>query len=166
MKRIILLAASLILFLIQSALLSRFPIWNNVIPLLFTFGLASSIYEDRWDALILGLFTGFLIDIYSPHLFGINMLLNMWTYVAAWKISGYLRRDNKILMVIFMAAAAFTRYTAQYLVMKLAGIPADFKSVGVLTLMVLLISHFSILIYRRVTEPPRRRRRRRFRPGI
>lgn len=60
------------------------PIMSNVYPsLLFIFVICYSIINGKWDALWIGIMSGFLQDIYFYHGFGINCLFNMLACVCA-----------------------------------------------------------------------------------
>lgn len=162
MKKLKFLLVILVLFLFESTVMSSFPIFGATLPLSFTFALVISIYEDRWDALMVGLFCGFLHDMYSPYLFGLNMLLDMWFMVMAGKGARYLRRENPFLMAVFGGITSLLRYLIQYFIMSLTGKVALLPSVGILSLLVLLLTYPMILLYNRILQPRHKRKKYRY----
>lgn len=85
MKRILTIVLLCILFLILDNTLMPLLKINGAYPsLLFTFALCYSIVSSPRDAIIIGVFTGALQDVYCFNVFGINMLSNMlMCFVAA-----------------------------------------------------------------------------------
>ena len=87
MKRILTLVFLCILFLIlDNTLMPLLKIHGAYPSLIFTFALCYSIVSSPKDALIIGVFTGMLQDLYFFNGFGINMLCNMLVCVAASNI--------------------------------------------------------------------------------
>ncbi|MBU3160142.1 rod shape-determining protein MreD [Clostridium frigoris] len=85
MKRILTIVLLCILFLILDNTLMPLLKINGACPsLLFIFALCYSIVSSPRDALIIGVFTGALQDVYFLNVFGINMISNMlMCFVAA-----------------------------------------------------------------------------------
>lgn len=85
MKRILTIVLLCILFLILDNTLMPLLKINGAYPsLLFVFALCYSIVSSPRDAIIIGVFTGALQDVYFLNAFGINMLCNMlMCFVAA-----------------------------------------------------------------------------------
>lgn len=87
MKRILTIVLLCILFLILDNTLIPLLKINGAYPsLLFTFALCYSIVSSPRDAIIIGVFTGALQDVYCFNVFGINMLSNMLMCFVAAKI--------------------------------------------------------------------------------
>ncbi|WP_298837682.1 rod shape-determining protein MreD [Clostridium sp.] len=86
MKRILTIVLLCILFLILDNTLMPLLKINGAYPsLLFVFALCYSIVSSPRDAIIIGVFTGALQDVYFFNAFGINMLSNMlMCFVAAY----------------------------------------------------------------------------------
>ena len=87
MKRILTIVLLCILFLILDNTLMPLLKINGAYPsLLFVFALCYSIVSSPRDAIIMGVFTGALQDVYFLNGFGINMLSNMLMCFAAANI--------------------------------------------------------------------------------
>lgn len=158
-KKIRLLLITLAVFFLEAMVLARFP-WNGVtLPLTFAFGLAVAIVGDEWDTIVLALAAGFLADIYTNHLFGINMLLNLHVYLAVHFGKKYLRQEKNVLMAVVMGAAAFVRYGLQFGLNQLTGLSGDFKRVPILALLVLFAGIPLLILTRRLFKQHVRRNR-------
>lgn len=145
MKKLIFLAITLVLFYIQNTILMRFPINGVTIPLFYTFALISAIYADEWDAIFLGLLTGFLVDIYSPNLFGLNMFINMNFFLGARLLSDYLRKDRKIVVLFLTTLISALSYGFGYLVYSISGYVA--RPMNILTSIVIIMVLTIPMIY-------------------
>ncbi|MFB0957845.1 MAG: rod shape-determining protein MreD [Clostridiaceae bacterium] len=148
-KKFKLLLVTILLFFLETQL-ARFR-WNGVaLPLTFTFGLAMAVVGDEWDAIFMALVTGFLGDLYSTHLFGLNMLLNLYVFLGIHMGKSYLRQEKNLLMAVVMAGAAFLRYTLHYGINALTGLPQTFRPIPLLSLMVLVLGLPFLLVIRRL----------------
>lgn len=147
MKNLKLIITLLILFLIESTILSSFPIYSTTIPLSYSFALAVAIYEDKWDILIFGLLCGFLHDMYSANLFGINMLLDMWSLILIGYLAKYLRKENHILMAILMGLTGLLRFSIQVLIYRFTGKIGLIASLSALVLLITLLGIPMIRLY-------------------
>ena len=87
MKRVLTVAFLCILFLILDNTLMPLLKINGAYPsLIFVFALCYSIVSSPKDAVIIGVFTGALQDLYLFNGFGINMFCNMLICVVAANI--------------------------------------------------------------------------------
>lgn len=158
-KKIILLFITLALFFIESFFLTRFT-WNGVaLPLTFAFGLAVAVVSDEWDTIFMALATGFLTDMYSNHLFGINMLLNLYVFLGIHFGKNYLRHEKNILMAVVIGAAAFLRFGLHFGLNSLTGLSGSFNRVPILSMMVLVLAIPLLVLARRVFKKTVRRNR-------
>ncbi|HEY8804485.1 MAG TPA: rod shape-determining protein MreD [Clostridium sp.] len=84
MKKILTIVFLCILFLIlDNTLMPLLKINGSYPSLIFTFALCYSIVSSPEDAVIMGIFTGALQDVYFFNGFGINMLSNMLVCAVA-----------------------------------------------------------------------------------
>ena len=148
MKKMLLLITTLLLFFIESILLTKFAVRGVTIPLTFIFGLAVSVVSDEWDALFMGILTGFLADMYSPNLYGLHMLLNLWIFYGVVTVSKLLRRDRNFLMALLIALFATLKYSLYFIIMKLAGLVVILNNVLILAFMVLVVGFFLLILTR------------------
>ena len=101
MKRILTVVFLCILFLILDNTLMPLVKINGAYPsLIFTFALCFSIVSSPKDAVIIGVLTGALQDVYFLNGFGINMLTNMLMCVVAAKIGKGIFIEKSFLPVV------------------------------------------------------------------
>ncbi|MBK5241592.1 rod shape-determining protein MreD [Clostridium sp.] len=101
MKRILTLVFLCILFLIlDNTLMPLLKIYGAFPSLLFTFALCYSIVSSPKDAVIIGVFTGALQDLYFFNGFGINMLCNMIVCVVAANIGKNIFIEKSFLPIL------------------------------------------------------------------
>lgn len=101
MKRILTVVFLCILFLILDNTLMPLLKINGAYPsLIFTFALCYSIVSSPKDAVIIGVFTGALQDVYFFNGFGINMLSNMLMCVIAAKIGKSIFTEKSFLPIV------------------------------------------------------------------
>jgi rod shape-determining protein MreD len=101
MKRILTVVFLCILFLILDNTLMPLLKVNGAYPsLLFTFALCYSIVSSPKDAVIIGVFTGALQDVYFLNGLGINMLSNMLMCAVAAEIGKSIFIEKSFLPVV------------------------------------------------------------------
>ncbi|MBW9144338.1 rod shape-determining protein MreD [Clostridium sp. CM027] len=101
MKRILTVVWLCILFLILDNTLMPLLKINGTYPsLIFTFALCYSIVSSPKDAVIIGVFTGALQDIYFLNGFGINMLSNMLMCAIAANIGKNIFVEKPFLPIV------------------------------------------------------------------
>lgn len=110
MKRILTLVSLCILFLILDNTLIPLLKINGAYPsLLFTFALCYSIVSSPRDAVIIGVFTGALQDVYFLNGFGINMLGNMLMCVVAANIGKSIFLEKSFLPIVSSFALSLVK---------------------------------------------------------
>lgn len=157
-KKFVLFVIATLLFFVESIILTGFTWYEVSLPLTFAFGLAWAVVGDEWDALFLGLLTGLFADIYASRLFGINMLLNMLTFLALYFGKKYLRHEKNWIMIIVMGLATFLRYGLHYLLNLAVGLTQTFQRVPVLAFMVMLLALILLPMARRLQKKLGKRR--------
>jgi rod shape-determining protein MreD len=101
MKRILTVVFLCILFLIlDNTLMPLLKVKGAYPSLIFTFALCYSIVSPPKDAVIIGVFTGALQDLYFLNGLGINMLSNMLMCVIAAKIGKGIFIEKSFLPVV------------------------------------------------------------------
>ena len=101
MKRILTLVLLCILFLIlDNTLMPLLKIHGAYPSLIFTFALCYSIVSSPKDAVIIGVFTGALQDLYFLNCFGINMLTNMLMCLVAAEIGKSIFTEKALLPIV------------------------------------------------------------------
>lgn len=100
MKKIILIAMSLFLLILENALLPSYSIKGAHPSVLFVFAIAFSIVNGKEDAMFIGIVSGFLQDLFFFNGFGINLLVNFLLCILAASIGESIFKDNKLIPVI------------------------------------------------------------------
>ena len=101
MKKILIVVFLCILFLIlDNTLMPLIKIHGAYPSLIFTFALCYSIVSSPKDAVIIGVFTGALQDVYFFNGFGINMLSNMLMCLVAANIGKNIFIEKSFLPII------------------------------------------------------------------
>ena len=101
MKRVLTVVFLCILFLILDNTLMPLLKINGVYPsLIFTFALCFSIVSSPKDAVIIGIYTGALQDLYFMNGFGINMLTNMLMCAVAAEIGKSIFIEKSLLPIV------------------------------------------------------------------
>jgi rod shape-determining protein MreD len=101
MKRILTVVFICILFLIlDNTLMPLLKVKGAYPSLIFTFALCYSIVSSPKDAVIIGVFTGALQDVYFLNGLGINMFSNMLMCVIAAKIGKGIFIEKSFLPVV------------------------------------------------------------------
>ncbi len=154
MKKIVLLIVTLLLFFVESILLSKLQIMGVTIPLTLIFGLAVSVVGDEWDAMFMGIITGFLHDVYSPRFYGIHMFLNLWIFYFTCIVSRRLRRDKNILMALLIGLAALIKYLVYFIFMKFAGVITISDNIPILTLFVFFVGILCMFLVKKLYDSP------------
>lgn len=121
MKKIVLIAISLGLLILDNTILPYYSI-NGAFPsLLFVFAIAFSIISGKWDAIFIGVVSGFFQDIFFFQGFGVNMFVNMLLCLLAAEIGGNIIKRNRIIPVIACFIISSLKVIAVFLLFKLFG---------------------------------------------
>lgn len=100
MKRIILIAISLVLLILENTILPSYSIMGGYPSILFVFAIAFSIVNGKEDAMFIGIVSGFLQDIYFFNGFGINLLVNFLLCLLAAIIGESIYKKNRLIPVV------------------------------------------------------------------
>lgn len=121
MKKFILIAISLGLLILDNTILPYYSI-NGAFPsLLFVFAIAFSIINGKWDAIFIGVVSGFFQDVFFFQGFGVNMLVNMLLCLLAAQIGEGILKRNRIIPVIACFVISMLKVLAVILLFKLFG---------------------------------------------
>lgn len=100
MKKWILILISFLLLIIDNSLMPFFSIKGAYPSLLFIFSIAYSIITNRKEAVIIGIMSGFLQDIYFSQIVGLNALANMLLCFLAAIIGENIYREKRLIPTI------------------------------------------------------------------
>lgn len=120
MKKWILVLISLLLLILDNSLMPFFSIKGAYPTLIFTFAIAYSIIYGRKEAVIIGVTSGLLQDIFFYNGFGVNSLINMLLCLLAAIIGENIYREKKLIPVISMVFLSLLKVFAIALILKLS----------------------------------------------
>lgn len=100
MKRIIIIAISLFLLILENTILPSYSIMQGYPSILFVFAIAFSIINGKEDAMFIGIVSGLLQDLFFINGFGINLLVNFLLCLLAAKIGEGIFKNNRVIPVI------------------------------------------------------------------
>lgn len=120
MKKWILILISFLLLILDNSLMPFFSIGGAYPSLLFIFSIAYSIITNRKEAVIIGVMSGFLQDIYFSGNIGINALANMLLCFLAAIIGENIYKDKKIIPTISIALIYMLKVFIIGLILRLA----------------------------------------------
>ena len=120
MKKWILVLISLLLLILDNSLMPFFSIKGAYPTLIFTFAIAYSIIYGRKEAVIIGVTSGLLQDIFFYNGFGVNSLINMLLCLLAAIIGENIYREKKLIPVVSTVVLSLLKVFAIALILKLS----------------------------------------------
>lgn len=120
MKKWILVLISLLLLILDNSLMPFFSIKGSYPTLIFTFAIAYSIIYGRKEAVIIGVTSGLLQDIFFYNVFGVNSLINMLLCLLAAIIGENIYREKKLIPVVSIVFLSLLKVFAIALILKLS----------------------------------------------
>lgn len=98
-KTVILIIILMLLFILDNSVIPFFSIKSAYPSLLYIFAIYYSLNKGYVEAIYIGIFTGFLQDVYFFNGIGINMFTNMLTCILAAYIGNLIIREKKLIPV-------------------------------------------------------------------
>lgn len=148
MKKVILAAICLGLFIIDNTMMPFLSVWGVMPSLLFCFVLSFSIINGEADAIFVGAVSGILQDIYFPNVFGVNALCNLIICYLAAVIGHSIFTNRKTVPILISGAAAIVKYLFVFIIMHVIGITVllDRKMIimAVLNMIVTFFIYYSV----------------------
>lgn len=120
MKKWILILISLLLLMLDNSLMPFFSIKGAYPTLIFTFAIAYSIIYGRKEAVIIGVISGLLQDIFFYNGFGVNSLINMLLCLLAAIIGENIYREKKLIPIVSTVFLSLLKVFAIALILKLS----------------------------------------------
>ena len=140
MRIITLILVSVVLFVLDLTIIPFFTIFGGYASLLFVF-LSIYVISDNYDyAVILGVLSGFLQEIYTPYGFGLNILLNTLIFVIFVRIGKNIKREKKIINILIVSLGQGIKYSLIFLIYKLFRISSDYTVIIPIFLYSLILS--------------------------
>lgn len=100
MKKWILILLSIFLLIIDNSLMPFFAIKGSYPSLLFIFSIAYSIITNRKEAVIIGILSGVLQDIFFSQVLGLNALINMLLCFLSAIIGENIYKEKRLIPTI------------------------------------------------------------------
>lgn len=123
---ITLILVSLFLFLLDLTVIPFFTIYGGYASLLFVF-LSIYVISDDYDyAVILGVLSGFLQEIYTPYGFGLNILLNTIIFIIFVRIGKNIKREKKFINILVISIGQGIKYLFIFLMYEVFRISSDY----------------------------------------
>jgi rod shape-determining protein MreD len=148
MKKIITLLCLSVLFAILDNALMPFLSIKGVYPsLLFTFAICYSIINGSWSAVLIGILSGILQDIYLMGGLGINLLLNMLICLIAAKIGKTIFKDKSIIPIISCFLLSLLKGISMFVILYIIGQHVYFRVILYRSIYSIIVA---IFVYKRV----------------
>ncbi|WP_300348661.1 rod shape-determining protein MreD [Clostridium sp.] len=142
MKRVILILICILLFIIDNSLMPFFSIKGVYPSLLFTFAILYALMSGYWEALFIGVFSGFLQDVYFVNVFGVNMLINMLICLVAAYIGESVFKHKKFVPVISVGILTIIKFFAVAIVLWFLHIRTNLLNFWIMVLYNIFIAFF------------------------
>ena len=127
MKKWILILISLVLLILDNSFMPFLAIKGAYPSLLFIFAIAYSIIFGKKEAVIIGVISGLMQDIYFFGGFGINALVNMLICLLAAFIGENIYRDKRLVPTIATIFLYILKVFAVLAILKIVGKSIDLK---------------------------------------
>lgn len=145
MRKLLILLTAVFLLLIDQTILPFFSVYGSHGSLMFAFFGLFALLTDFEDAVLVGLITGVLQDIFFPYAFGLNTMLNMLLFLGLSRIGLTLKEGRKTIPVLFVTLAQGIKTLIMIVVLLLFGIRGNYFSVLITPAFTLIMAMF---IYR------------------
>ena len=127
MKKWILILISIVLLILDNSFMPFLAIKGAYPSLLFIFAIAYSIIFGKKEAVIIGVISGLMQDIYFFGGFGINALVNMLICLLAAFIGENIYRDKRLVPTIATIFLYILKVFAVLAILKIVGKSIDLK---------------------------------------
>lgn len=121
MKKWVVILISIILLILDNSLMPFIAIRGAFPSLLFIFAISYSLINGGREAVIIGVLSGFLQDIFFYNGMGINLLSNLLLCIFAAFIGENIFKNKKLIPVLTMLIVSILKVLLVYLFMKING---------------------------------------------
>ncbi|ELC8442034.1 rod shape-determining protein MreD [Clostridium perfringens] len=149
MKRLILILICLLLFIIDNTLVPFFAIKGVYPSLLFTFAVLYALMSGYWEAVFIGVLSGFLQDVYFVNVFGVNMLVNMLICLISAYIGESVFKHKRMIPILSVGLLTIIKFFAVALILRFINIRINLLSFWIMALYNVVIGFFMYnLVYK------------------
>lgn len=147
MRKVVIVITALLLFLIDQTVIPFFAINGSYASVLFTFFAILALMSDYEDAVLTGLISGLLQDLYFPYGFGIHTLLNIMLFLGLSRVGKTLKEGKRALPLLIVSLAQTLKTVILIAIFSILGISVNFTSVMIIPLysMVLFLLLYKIV---------------------
>lgn len=142
MKRLILILICLLLFIVDNTLVPFFSIKGVYPSLLFTFAVLYALMSGYWEAVFIGVLSGFLQDVYFVNVFGVNMLVNMLVCLIAAYIGESVFKHKKTIPVLSVGLLTIIKFFVVAFILNLVNIRINLLSFWIMVLYNVIVGFF------------------------
>lgn len=121
MKKWVVILISIILLILDNSLMPFIAIRGAFPSLLFIFAISYSLINGGREAVIIGVLSGFLQDIFFYNGMGINLLSNLLLCIFAAFVGENIFKNKKLIPVLTMLIVSILKVLLVYLFMKING---------------------------------------------
>ena len=126
MKRVVLAVICLILLILDNSVVPFFSIMNGMPSILLCFAICFSIINGKWEATIVGAFSGILQDIFFYKYYGINALVNLFICLVASIIGENIFKNKRVIPVLSTFVLTIIKILFVMLILYLAKVKVSF----------------------------------------
>lgn len=119
MKKVIVVLISILLLVLDNAVMPFIGIYNAFPSLLFTFAILYSLINGYYDAVFIGVVSGLLQDIFFSSGFGINSLVNLFLCLVAAYIGNGVFKKRKLVPVGTVFALTIVKHLVIFVIFYL-----------------------------------------------
>jgi rod shape-determining protein MreD len=124
-KRVVLVLLSSLLLIVDNSLAPFISIKGAWPSFLFVFAIAYSIINGPKEAMIIGIISGVLQDIFFYNGFGVNALINMIICYMAGYIGGMVWRDKRLVPILTVFCMTIAKFLGVFVILYLLKINID-----------------------------------------
>ncbi|MEW8956682.1 rod shape-determining protein MreD [Clostridium sp.] len=147
MRRFILALICIVLLVLDNTVMPFLSFRGAYGSLLFSFVICYSIVVDQWEALFIGLLSGFLQDIYMFNGFGINSLINMILCITTSKIGTNIFKEKSFVPVITNFFMSILKGIMVFIILYALKQKTNLETIAIGSIYSILIS---MVMYKRV----------------
>ena len=141
---------SVLVIMLQSAIISRLPLWGVSVDLVFVFIICNALIGDNLESVLVALVTGVIRDSFFPGIFGLNTLI----FIILSYFMGFMQRriyrDSTIIPALFTFISTYAKGLIYYFFFFTMSYNYNFKeyALGVILLESVFNSIISIFVYK------------------
>lgn len=153
-KKLTLIALCILFLILDNTVVPFFSIGGNYGSLIFVFVLSYSFINDYKDAVIIGVFSGLLQDLYMFNGMGLNALTNMLLCILACKIGENIFKEKRLIPVIGTFVLCLLKGFAIFTILYVLKIKMDISSILISSVYSIVLSFFMYKRVYRLCEKP------------